>query len=90
MWLIIGMILGALILGLVLWLRSKNMSMKWYEWLIGIIGVALLLFTIQNFVGSYAEFESTAGNVYLLLLGLPALILLGATWRLVIRHKKTA
>ena len=90
MWLIIGIIVGAAILGLALWMRSKGMSMTWYEWLIGIIGVALLLFTIQNYFGSQAELEPKAANMFLLVTGLPALILLAVTWQLVIRHKKTA
>jgi len=90
MWLIVGIIVGALILGLALWLRSKGMSMTWYEWLIGIIGVAFLLFTVQNYFGSQAELEPKAANMFLLVTGLPALILLAVTWQLVIRHKKTA
>ena len=90
MWLIIGIIVGALILGLAMWLRSRSMSMTWYEWLIGIIGLALLLFTVQNYFGSQAELEPKAATMFLLVTGLPALILLAVTWQLVIRHKKTA
>ena len=90
MWLVIGLIVGALILGLAMWLRSRSMSMTWYEWLIGIIGLALLLFTVQNYFGSQAELEPKAANMFLLVTGLPALILLAVTWQLVIRHKKTA
>jgi len=90
MWLVIGLIVGALILGLAMWLRSRSMSMTWYEWLIGIIGLALLLFTVQNYFGSQAELEPKAATMFLLVTGLPALILLAVTWQLVIRHRKTA
>jgi hypothetical protein len=88
MWLIIGLIAGAAVLGLVLWLQSKNVSVKWYEWLIGAIGLLLLLFTIQNFAGSLAELESTAANMFLLVSGLPAVILLAVAWQLVARRQR--
>ena len=90
MWLVIGIIVGVLILGLAMWMRNRNMSMTWYEWIIGIVGLALLLFTVQNYFGSQAELEPKAATMFLLVTGLPALILLAVTWQLVIRHKKTA
>jgi len=101
MWLIIGLVAGAAVLGLVLWMRGKDVSVKWYEWLIGAFGLALLLFTIQNFAGSLAELESTAANMFLLVSGLPtaanmfllvsglpAIILLAVSWQLVARRQR--
>ncbi len=88
MWLIIGLIAGAAVLGLVLWMRNMAVTVKWYEWLIGAIGILLLLFTIQNFAGSLAELESTAANMFLLVSGLPALILLAVAWQLVARRQR--
>jgi uncharacterized membrane protein len=88
MWLIIGLIAGAAVLGLVLWMRGKDVAVKWYEWLIGALGLVLLLFTIQNFAGSLAELESTAANMFLLVTGLPAIILLAVSWQLVARHQR--
>jgi uncharacterized membrane protein YeaQ/YmgE (transglycosylase-associated protein family) len=88
MWLIIGLIAGAAILGLVVWMRSKGVVVKWYEGLIGALGLVLLLFTIQNFAGSLAELESTAANMFLLVTGLPAIILLAVSWRLVARRQR--
>ncbi|MES0328998.1 MAG: dehalogenase [Dehalococcoidales bacterium] len=85
----IGLIAGAAVLGLVLWLQSKNVAVKWYEWLIGGLGLALLLFTIQNFAGSLAELESTAANMFLLVSGLPAIILLAVSWQLVARRQRS-
>jgi hypothetical protein len=90
MWLVIGLVIGALLIWLVSFMKSKGMAFKWYEWVIGLIGLALLLFTIQNYFGSQAELESKAANMFLLVTGLPALILLAITWQLVIRHKKVA
>ncbi|MES0329586.1 MAG: dehalogenase [Dehalococcoidales bacterium] len=90
MWLIIGIVAGAAVLGLVLWMRSKDVAVKWYEWLIGALGLLLLLFTIQNFAGSLAELESTAANMFLLVTGLPALILLAVAWQLVARRQRAS
>jgi hypothetical protein len=90
MWLIIGLVLGALLLGLVSWMRGKNVSLTWYEWLIGIVGLLLLLFTIQNFFGSFLELESTAAWMFLLIVGLPGVILLTVAWQLAARRNKTA
>ena len=90
MWLIIGLVAGAAIVGLVLWMRGRNVTMKWYEWLIAAVGVFLLFFTIQNYAGSLVEIESTAANMFLLVTGLPAIILLAVAWQLVARRQRAA
>ena len=91
MWLIIGLVIGAGLLTLVLWLRSRRIVVKWYEWLIGILGLFLLLFTIQNFVASSAEYEEFAVWIFLWVFGLPAIILLAVAcllpWH---RHRKVS
>ncbi len=76
MWLIMGLIFGAGLVALFLWLRSRGIVVTWYEWLIGALGLLLLLFTIQNFVASFAEHEPTAAWRFLLVFGVPAIILL--------------
>ena len=88
MWLIIGIVVGGALLGLVLRLRTKDISVKWYEWLIGAFGFLLLLFTIDNFVWSFWELEPTAAWMYLLITGLPSLFLLVVTWQLVARRQR--
>ena len=76
MWFIAALILGGLVGAFALWMRSKDMKMAWYTWLIGIVGLFLLLFTIQNYVGSVNEFEDSAATMFLLVMGLPAVILI--------------
>ncbi|MDN4186424.1 MAG: dehalogenase [Dehalococcoides mccartyi] len=90
MWFIIGLIIGALILGLGWSMKRNNFQLTWYEWLIGIIGLALILFTIQNFFGSLDELESKAASIFLLVIGLPGLILLAISWQLAARRIKKA
>lgn len=85
---------GAIVVGglvwLVLWLRSRNISVTWYEWLIGAIGLLLLIFSIQNIFAAYAEFETTAPSRFLLLFGLPGLIIMAIAGQLVWRRNRSA
>lgn len=87
LWLIIALIVGVGLTVLVFWLRNRDIKVKWYEWFIGIIGLLLLLFTIQNYIGAQAELESTAANMFLVVTGLPALILLAVAATLVWRRR---
>lgn len=88
MWFIIALIVGVGLTALVFWLRSREIVVKWYEWLIGVVGLGLLLYTIQNFVTAFAELESEAAWMFLLVLGLPALILLVVAWLLPWRRQR--
>ncbi len=90
MWLVIGLIAGAGVLTLVNRLRGSNIKVTWYEWLIGVIGLLMLLFTIQNFFASQAELEPTAASMFLLVTGLPAIILLAIAWQLIARRQRSA
>ena len=89
MWFIIALILGSLIGAFALWMCSKDMKMAWYTWLIGIAGLFLFLFTIQNYVGSNNEFESEAASMFLLILGLPSVVLIAIAAVLGYRELKT-
>ncbi len=81
---IAGFLLGALIF----WMRSRDIGLTWYEWLIGAVGLLLLIFSAVNFFGSLAEEESTAATMFLLIFGLPALILMAVSWQLAARRIK--
>jgi len=74
---IYGMITGAALLGLMFWLQSNKIIVKWYEWLLGALGFVMLIWTINDYFGSIAEHNETAAGVFLWLLGAPAIILLG-------------
>jgi len=82
-----GIIATALVFWLYSWMKSKGRAFTWYEWIIGIIGLLLLFFTIQNWGGAQAELEPKAASMFLLVTGLPAVILLALTAALVARHK---
>jgi len=90
MWFMIGMLVGVLVLGLIWLMKRNNLSLTWYEGLIGVIGMVMLLFTIQNYFGSLAEIEPKAANLFLLVIGLPGIILLALSWQLAARRVKKA
>ena len=88
MWFLIALILGALVGGLLLWMRNRNMSLTWYEWVIGVIGLLMVLFGVQNYFGSVAEVEISAAPMYLLVIALPGLVLLVVAGLLANRRAK--
>ncbi|AAW40598.1 MULTISPECIES: hypothetical protein [Dehalococcoides] len=90
MWFLIGLVVGSLITALIWWIKKAKANLKWYEWIIGILGLALLLFTVQNFFASFAELEPTAAYTFLLATGLPSLIFLVVAWQLVTRRIKSS
>jgi len=90
MWFVIALVIGVGLAWLVMFMRSRNIQVTWYEWLLGIVGLLLMLFTVQNFVTAFSELEPQAAWLFWLVLGLPAAILLVVAWQLVARHNRTA
>lgn len=76
-WFIFGLFVGAGVMYLVLWLHRRQTKVTWYEWLMGAIGLILVVLIVQNFSGSYAEMEPKAAWMGVLVMGIPAVILLG-------------
>ncbi len=76
-WFLYGLILGAGVMRLVVWVQSENAAVGWYVWFMG--ALALLLGTLagQHFFASYKELEPKAAKMGLLFMGVPALVLAG-------------
>lgn len=87
---IIALLLGVGLTALVLWIRSRGIAVRWYEWLIGAVGLLLVIAAVQHYFGSLAERYDTAGMLGLLVFGVPALILLVAAWMLIARHNRVS
>ena len=87
-WLIVGLVLGAAIF----WLATGGkVKLTWYEWVLGVLGIILILFAIQNYGASQVELESKAAGLLLLIFGLPGLILAAVAGVLAfLRGKKEA
>jgi hypothetical protein len=90
MWLVVALVLGFAVAALIAWIRSKGIKMTWYEWLIGIVGLLLVLFAAQNFIEVRDEFNPSAANNFLFFVGLPGLILMVVAWQLTVRRKKAS
>ncbi|GAI96456.1 putative reductive dehalogenase anchoring protein (rdhB) [marine sediment metagenome] len=90
LWFILGGVVAAGLLALVLWLRSKSIEVKWYDRLMGALGLLLLIFTVQNFYTSFIELVPQAAWMFLLVTGLPSVILLVIPIQLVLRRRRTA
>ena len=90
MWFLIGLFLAAIIFILILFVRQRNILVRWYEWFIGIIGVGILLFTIQNVKGAIDANWINTQWTFLWVFGIPAVVFLVLaillTW---LRYRKT-
>ena len=71
-------------------LRSRDISLAWYEWILGGVGLLMLVLGAQHFVGSSFEGYPFAGMMGLLIFGATSLIILAITWLLVRRHQGAA
>lgn len=87
---LIGAVIAVALYALISWLRRRDVSVTWYEWLIGGAGLVLLLVATQHFFGAMSELFSYAAWMGLLVIGLPALILLAVAWQLVVRKQKAS
>jgi len=91
MWVLIFLALGVGLILLVAWMRNRQISASWWEWLLGGLGLLLLLTAIQNCVTAFAELESDAAWLLLALFGVPALIMLWVpAFRIWRRFRKVA
>jgi hypothetical protein len=88
MWFIVALIVGAGLATAVMWMRSRGVATKWYDWVIGIVGILLLVFGLQNFIGSGAEGEADAASMWLLVTAIPAVILLAVAGQFVWRRNR--
>ena len=81
LWMAVAFVLGVGLTALWFWAKNTNFSIKWWEWTLGLLGIITLSFTIQNIMGSaFEEVESTNG-AFLLVLGIPGLLLLVIPWQ---------
>ena len=90
LWFVIALVVGVALAVLVAWLRSKDIAVKWYEWLIVAVGLGMLVFAVQIFLTSAGELETQAGWMHMLIFGAPALILFAVVGFLAQRRHSAA
>jgi uncharacterized membrane protein len=70
LWIILGAVVG-----IGFYLAATKMSLTWYEWVLAVLGVILVLFAIQNYGASQVELEARAGTMLFVMFGIPGIIL---------------
>ena len=89
LWFFVALALGIGLTLLVMWIRNNKVAVRWYDYLMGIIGLLLMLLAIQHLAGSLViEKYVTAGWMGALIFGVPAIILMLIPYFLVIRRPK--
>ena len=73
LWIFLGVILGVSFYFFAT--NDMNIKFTWYEWVMVVLSVILVMFTIQNYQASQMEIESRAAGYFLLIFGLPGVIL---------------
>ncbi|MCK4790109.1 MAG: hypothetical protein KAV87_40600 [Desulfobacteraceae bacterium] len=76
-WFLFGLIMGAGVMRLIVWLQAQNMLVSWYVWLMGAMALFLATLTVQHFFASLNEAEPKAAWMGVLIMGVPTLILAG-------------
>ena len=87
-WVVASVVLAFIIYFFVQWTRRNNKTTKWYDWTLLAIGLVLLLFAIQNSITSVEENVSTAVWMWLVVVGLPALIIITIPIQLILRRQR--
>jgi hypothetical protein len=80
---LLGFILGGGVVYLGSLLKEKSIKLKWYEWVLVILGLLFFLFLGQTFIASFGEGEPRAAWMSLIFLGLPIVLIAVGTLRLV-------
>ena len=80
---VLGVISTLMVMGLISW--NKQYHFKISEWIMLSIGFFMLLFCIAWSVSSVLEGEPRAASMGMLVFGLPALILLALSRRLILK-----
>lgn len=84
---IIGALVAASLFAFILWLRNRDIKVTWYEWLIGVIGLLILLMGLQHYFGAVVENFSYAAWMGLLIVGGIGVILMAVAWSLIARRR---
>jgi len=90
LWFVIGLLLTVGAVYLLQYLRRSGKRTTWYDWLVGFIGLVMLLFSLQNFYGGFMEQEPLSSWMFLLFPGLPALVLMAIPAVQIWRRNRTA
>jgi hypothetical protein len=86
-WLIVGGCVTLILIALVYLTGRLKVTVHWYEWILGAFGLVLSFFSFQNYYASRLEFEPIAPSRFLLIFGLPGILLITLAMILVVWNK---
>jgi len=90
LWIAIAVVVAVALTLLFSWVKRNNVKPAWWVWLIGALGLLLLLMTIQFYIGTTLEMYPTAATMGLAIFGVPAVVLLAAAaWRIAAAGKSS-
>ncbi len=72
MWLILGILIGALVLYAA---NTRRVKLTWLDWVLSVVAIVFFLLAIANYSGSMSELEPRAAGFLLASFGIPGLIL---------------
>ncbi len=84
LFLIVGILGGVSLIALVI--LSREYTFKWYTWAMAVSGLSLVLFTIAWSVTSVLEGESQAAGMGLVFFGMPGIVLILLTRKLLAKY----
>jgi hypothetical protein len=84
------LVFTGILLVLAWWFSRTGVSVKWYEWLIGALGLYSVIFGIWHYFGSLGEGYSSAGLMGLLIFGGIGLVLLAIASQFVWRRQQAS
>ncbi|AGG06965.1 MULTISPECIES: hypothetical protein [Dehalococcoides] len=84
-----GLIVGVGLAILGGWIvMTKQLKFRWYELLIGAVGLISVFAAVQHYFSSIREWEATSAWLGAVVFGLLGLIMLGVVFQLVRRHNR--
>ena len=74
---VIGFLMGSGLVYILTKLNAMDVTLFWYEWILGILFMSIFIFMGQTFIASFKEFAPRAAWMALVFMGVPN-ILIGA------------
>jgi hypothetical protein len=78
---LIGFVLGGGAMYLWTYLKEKAVTLKWFEWILIVLGFITVIFLGQTFIASVDEGEIQAAWMSVLFMGLPLIVFIVVPFR---------
>ena len=72
---VIGFLMGSCSVYVLATLNAMDVTLLWYEWILGVLFMLLFMFMGQTFIASFKEFEPRAAWMTLVFMGIPDIVI---------------